>query len=142
MGSGSVTRLDQQHYQSSLQQVRKQYCSLALSIAICTGALLIFSGYRALGKGLILGSVFSVLNFLLMAAFLPLLAGQARKKASLISLSSILFRLALLAVPLIWSLHSEEFAVSTAAVGLLMVQVAILVDQIWCRLRNQEEVRY
>jgi ABC-type Na+ efflux pump permease subunit len=142
MGSGSVTRLDQQQYEASLQQVRKQYCSLALAIAICAGALLIFSGYRALGKGLILGSVFSVLNFILMAAFLPLLAGQTRKSASLISLSSILFRFALLAVPLIGSLHSEQFAVSTAAAGLFMVQVAILGDQLWRRLRNQEEVRY
>jgi branched-subunit amino acid transport protein AzlD len=142
MGPGSVTGLDQQQCGAALQQVRRQYCSLALSIAIGVGALLIFSGHRDLGKGLLLGSVFSIVNFMMMAAFLPLLVGQTRRKASFISLSSILVRMALLAVPLAWSLHSDQFAVSTTAAGLFMVQVAIVADHVWRRLRNQGEVRY
>lgn len=140
--SGPITQPNQNQYKEPLRQVRKQYCSLALCIAICMGAVMIFGGYRDLGKGLILGTLFSVINFILMANFLPLLAGHGRKKATLISLASIAVRYALLAVPLIWAIHNEQFAVSTAAVGLFMVQIAIVGDQLWRWLRNQEGVRY
>lgn len=96
-------------------------------------------GYPGLGKGLILGALFSVLNFILMAIALPLRLGKGRGKSLLISLSSIYLRYAILAVPLIWALKHETIAISTAAAGLFMVQVAIVGDHLMTRLRNPLE---
>lgn len=125
------------------QPVRKtlqRYSTIALTIAVCLGGLMMFIGFRPIGKGLILGTLFSVLNFILMATALPLRVGLKRRKAFLFSLGSVYVRYALLAVPLVWAIKQDLIAVSTVAVGLFMVQIAILGDQLWDRLRNPVKV--
>lgn len=120
-----------------------RYCSIALIAAAAAGSAMMVLGLRPMGKGLILGAVFSVINFILMATALPIRIGLGRKKALLFSLGSIQIRYALMAVPLVISLKLRQdlFAVSTVAVGLFMVQLAILGDQLWMRLRNPERVK-
>ena len=125
------------------QPVRKtlqRYCIIALTIAVCVGGLLMFIGFRPIGKGLILGTLFSVLNFILMATALPLRTGLKRRKSFFFSLGSVYVRYALLAVPLILAIKQDLIAVSTVAVGLFMVQIAILGDQLLDRLRNPVKV--
>jgi hypothetical protein len=120
-----------------------RYCSIALIAAAIAGSAMMVFGLRPMGKGLILGAVFSAINFILMATALPIRIGLGRKKAFLFSLGSIQIRYALMAVPLVISLKLKQdlFAVSTVAVGLFMVQLAILGDQLWMRLRNPERVK-
>jgi hypothetical protein len=122
-----------------IRKTQQRYCTLALTMAILAGTVLMFFGYTAWGKGLILGSLFSILNFILMAMALPVRLGKGRGKSSLFSFSSIFLRYAILALPLIWALRQETIAVSTVALGLFMVQVAILGDHLWARLRNPLE---
>ena len=121
---------------ASLWGVQRRYVSLALTLSVLVGGLLIVSGLRPLGKGLILGTVFSIVNFILMAVALPVRLRYVRGKAFLISITSIYARYALLALPLIWALKQETFALSTTTVGLFMVQIAILGDHLWVKLRN------
>jgi hypothetical protein len=120
-----------------------RYCSIALIAAATAGSAMMILGLRPMGKGLILGAVFSAINFILMATALPIRIGLGRKKAFLFSLGSIQIRYALMAVPLVIALKLKQdlFAVSTVAVGLFMVQLAILGDQLWMRLRNPERVK-
>jgi hypothetical protein len=120
-----------------------RYCSIALIAAATAGSSMMIFGLRPMGKGLILGAVFSAINFILMATALPIRIGLGRKKAFLFSLGSIQIRYALMAVPLVIALKLKQdlFAVSTVAVGLFMVQLAILGDQLWMRLRNPERVK-
>ena len=99
-------------------------------------------GLEPFGKGLILGTLFSVLNFLLMAAALPKRVGLGRRKTFFFSLGSVYVRFALLAIPLFFACKYDFVAVSTVAIGLFMVQVAILGDQVWGRLRNPVKVNY
>jgi hypothetical protein len=120
-----------------------RYCTIALITAATAGGTMMLFGLRPMGKGLILGTIFSVINFILMATALPMRIGLGRKKAFIFSLGSIHIRYALMAVPLLISLKLRQdlFAVSTVAVGLFMVQMAILGDQLWMRLRNPERVK-
>jgi hypothetical protein len=116
--------------------VQKRYVRLALVLAVLLGGLLIMIGQRPLGKGLILGSLFGIVNFILMALALPMRLRFVRGKALLFSLTSIYVRFALMALPLIWALKHDAVALTTTAAGLFMIQLAILGDHLWTKLRD------
>jgi len=110
------------------REAQKKYCFRAFTAAILIGGGLIFAGFPALGKGLIAGALFSVLNFILIAESLPYKLGKSRRMASAVSLGWILLRYALMAVPLVLALRFHQFHPLAAAVGLFFVQIAILFD--------------
>ncbi len=128
-------------YRHSIRETLQRYCSIALIAAVAVGGVLIFLDQRLMGKGLILGTIFSAINFILMATALPVRVGLGRKKAFFFSIGSIHLRLALMAIPLVISFKYDLFVISAVAVGLFMVQIAILGDQLWIRLRNPERVK-
>lgn len=123
-------------HSSSIHQPLKRYASLALTLAVAAGGLLMLTGHTGLGKGLILGAFFSVVNFILMAVALPIRIGRGRAPSTLIALASIAVRYAVLATPLIIAVHHSQFAITSAAAGLFMIQLAILLDQAWATRRN------
>ncbi len=92
--------------------------------------LLIIIGYKPMGKGLVLGALFSVINFILMAETLPLKIGPSRKKSAVFSLVSILVRFAVMAIPLIAAIKYEQFNLFAVIPGLFMIQAVILTDQL------------
>jgi hypothetical protein len=116
--------------------VQKRYVRLALMLAVLLGGPLMMIGQRPLGKGLILGSLFGIVNFILMALALPMRLRFVRGKALLFSLTSIYVRFALMALPLIWALKHDSVALTTTAAGLFMIQIAILGDHLWTKLRD------
>jgi hypothetical protein len=116
--------------------VQKRYVRLALMLAVSLGGLLMVLGQRPLGKGLILGALFGIINFILMALALPMRLRYVRGKALLFSLTSIYVRFAIMALPLIWALKHDSVALTTTAAGLFMIQIAILGDHLWTKLRD------
>jgi hypothetical protein len=112
------------------REAQKKYCSRAVVAAVFCGGGMILCGFPALGKGLIAGTLFSVLNFVLIAESLPYKLGKSRPKAAGISLAWILLRFSLMAVPLVLALKFKFFDPLTAGVGLFFVQLAILFDHV------------
>jgi hypothetical protein len=121
---------------SQLRRIQKRTITLVLTISVALGGVLLLLGFYALGKGFILGSLFSALNFFLMAVFLPVRFGLGRSKSTLISLASLCFRFSLLAIPLILAAKNTQFAIASTIAGLFMVQIVIFIDQLWPRQRN------
>jgi hypothetical protein len=115
---------------AEIAQTQKRYGTTSMMAAIFIGILFIVMGHKAQAKGLILGSIFSVLNFVLMGEILPLLVGHSRKKSSFISLGSIVFRHGLLAIPLILALKMEWLDFAATVIGLFMVQIMIMGDHL------------
>lgn len=112
-----------------IRETQKKYCSLALVIAIIIGFFLIIAGQSSLGKGLILGTLFSSINFALMGEVLPHKVGKSRGKTYLISFGSIVSRYVLLAVPIVLGIKfSDRFDLITVIIGIFMVQLVILWD--------------
>jgi hypothetical protein len=111
---------------SEVRQIQKTYCSHALILAIAVALIMIIFGAKPIGKGLLLGTLFSILNFILMAAMLPMRMNQNKKKSSLASFGSIWFRFALLALPLFLAIRAEAFNFFATATGLFMMQIIIL----------------
>ena len=112
------------------RELQKRYGSRVMVVAIVVGLFLIAGGYKPLAKGLVLGSLFSVINFVIIGETLPARLGKSRRKTFLVSLGSILFRYVLMAVPLIVAIKMEQVDLTTTVVGLFMIQVVILAEQV------------
>lgn len=119
-----------------LADTQKRYGATAMMAAIFVGILFILLGHKALAKGLILGSIFSVLNFVLMGEILPLIVGPSRKRSSFISFGSIAVRHGLLAVPLVLALKVAWLDVAATVCGLFMVQIVIMGDHLIKRFQG------
>ena len=114
----------------SIRATQKKYGSRAMATAIILALIIIFTGQTALGKGLVLGTLFSVINFVIMGEMLPLKLGRSSRKTYTFSLMSIFLRYALLAIPLIVAAKSEQFHLATTISGIFMVQLVILVEHL------------
>lgn len=114
----------------SIRSTQKKYGSRALAIAVIVGFGAFLIGQNSLGKGLVLGTLFSVVNFILMGETLPLKLGRSSKSTFSISLVSMLLRYLLLAVPLVIAVKYEQFHILSAIIGVFMVQVVIVADHL------------
>ncbi len=112
----------------SVRETQKKYCSRAIVTAIVVGFFLIAGDYRPIGKGLVLGTIFSIVNFVLIGETLPWRLGKVKSKTLAIALGSIIFRYALLVVPLILAAKLEQLNFATTVCGIFMVQIMIIVD--------------
>jgi hypothetical protein len=113
-----------------LKQTQKEYCSQAMMLAIVAALIFLAAGAKPISKGLVLGTLFSILNFILIAQSLPSRLDKGRGKTFIICLGSVWLRYVVLAVPLIMAAKYEGFNFIAAAVGILMVQVVILGRQL------------
>jgi hypothetical protein len=109
-----------------IKEIQKKYCSQALIFAIIVAFFLILVDYKAIGKGFLLGTLFSILNFIIMGQLLPLKLAQSSSKAAFFALFSIFIRFAILAVPLIISLKIDAIEFFSVVVGLFSVQFVML----------------
>jgi len=114
----------------AIRETQKKYCSRAMLAAIFVGLVFILTDQSAVGKGLILGTFFSIINFILLGEAIPLKAGKSRGKSFFFSLGSIMFRFALMAIPLIIAIKSIKFNLFAVIGGIFMVQIIILADHI------------
>ena len=113
-----------------IKETQKKYCSLAISLAIFAGMALILFGFKPIGKGLILGTIFSILNFIIMGETLPMRIGKTKPKTLAVSLGSIFLRYGLMAIPIIAAIKMDRFHIAATICGLFMVQLVILADEV------------
>ncbi len=114
-----------------IRETQRKYCSRAMAVAIVFGLLLILTGHKGFGKGLVLGTIFSVLNFILMGEALPLKIGKSTGKTYFWSFFSVCIRYILLAIPLVLAVKLEQIELLTTVLGIFMVQLVILVDHFY-----------
>lgn len=113
----------------SIKAVQKKYCSRALLTAIIFGLPFILGGYAPIGKGLILGTLFSIINFILIGETLPMRIGErSKKRLFAVSLGLLLIRFGLLAIPVVAAIKLDQFHLATVVVGLFMVQLSIMTE--------------
>ena len=112
----------------TLRDIQKRYASRALYVALAVGGGLIVAGCKPLGKGLILGALFSAINFVLIGEMLPWQVGHGGRRAVGRHLVGVGLRFGLIAVPLVMALQQPQFDLWGVVPGLLMVQAMILAD--------------
>lgn len=116
------------HPMKTIRETEKKYASLALSIAVAAGLIFFMLALKPIGKGFILGSLFSVINFILMGETLPMRIGHFRKKGMGIALLLILSRFFLMAIPLVAAIRMAQFNTAATVCGLFLVQAIILAE--------------
>lgn len=124
---------------TGIRTAQKRYGARALTAGVILGCILIAAGMKAAGKGIVLGSLFSVLNFILMGEMMPARLGAGRKKAVLHAFRSILIRYVILAVPLFISIRSSAYEFVFTAAGLFFVQFSILAEHLRKSFRMTKE---
>lgn len=112
----------------SIRQTQKKYCTRAITAAIFIGFFFILAGQISVGKGLILGTIFSIINFIIMGETLPHRIGKSNNKTFFLSLGSIFLRYILLAVPLLIAVKFEQYNFISVIFGIFMIQLFILAD--------------
>ena len=114
-----------------LRQTQKKYCSTAIAVAIFVGLIFILADQKPIGKALVLGTLFSIVNFILMGETLPLRIGKSKSKTFMLALGSIYFRYIILAIPLIMAIKFDQLNLFAAIFGIFLVQIVILVDHFY-----------
>ena len=123
------------------KQVQKKYSSMALTFSIGVALLFILMGHKPVGKGLILGAIFSVLNFILMGKSIALSFGRSKAKTVSLSMGSIFIRYLLLAIPLIAAIKFEQFNLVATILGIFMIQIVIMAEHVFTlipTMRNKQ----
>ena len=108
-----------------------------MTVAIVLAMVLIIIGEKPAGKGLVLGALFSVINFVLIGVTLPRTVGYGKKTSIFISLVSLILRHACLAIPLILAIKLDQFSLITVLIGIFMIQLMILLDYLPLPLRQK-----
>jgi len=114
---------------TTVRETQKRYCSRAMITAIAAGFACMLLGQIPTGKGLILGTFFSIVNFIVMAETISARLGKTKHQSVVLSFGLILFRYAILAVPLVIALKNEQFNLIAVVFGIFMIQIMILSDQ-------------
>jgi hypothetical protein len=120
-------------------ELQKRVCSWALSGALVFAVLFLILGEKAVAKGLVLGTCFSIVNFVLLGKAIPMMLGRSRRKARAIGFGSVLARYGVLAIPLVIAVRSASFDLVAVIIGIFAVQIMILLDHLVLR-RLQKSV--
>ncbi len=111
-----------------MKKAQKRFCSWAMTSAIIVAFVFLILDEKAIAKGLIMGTLFSIINFILLGRSIPMVLGQSVAKTRAIGLTSILGRYAVLAIPLVVSVKSDKFNFIAVVVGIFSVQIVTIVD--------------
>ena len=113
-----------------VRELQKSYGTKALALAIGISLVFLILGHKSVCRGLVMGALFSTINFVLMAQTLHVKLHRDRSRASLSALGNILFRYAFMAVPLFLAIKLPRFDLVATVAGLFMVQSVILADHL------------
>ena len=113
--------------------MQRRICSYTLNSALVLAVIFLIFQENAIAKGLLLGSLCSIINFMLLSLSVPMTVGKTRYRAGLIGLVSIFIRYILLAIPLILGLKLASFNFVAVIIGIFAVQIVTLIDHIVIR---------
>ena len=113
---------------NDLQITPRKICTWSITYATAVAVICLLLHQTAIAKGLIIGAIFSVINFVLLGQTLPMTLFRSRAKAGMIGFSSILGRYVLLAIPLIIGMKSASFNFVAVVVGIFAVQITTLLS--------------
>ena len=111
-----------------LEITPRKICTWAITYATAIAVICLLFQQTAFAKGLIIGAVFSVINFVLLGQTIPLTLFKSRAKAGMIGFSSILGRYVLLAVPLVIGIKLPSFSFVAVVIGVFSIQITTLVS--------------
>ncbi len=120
-------------------KVQKRISFWAMVSAIVIAITLIVLGEKEIAKGLLLGTIFSVINFVLMGRFMPMVISKSRAKGGFGGLISISVRYPLLAIPMVVAIKSKSFSFPAVVVGVFAIQIVTFLEYVLIRPRMERK---
>ena len=114
-------------------RTQRRICSHAIVASLVVASVFILANANAVAKGLLLGTLFSIANFILLGMSIPMTLGKARFRAGFIALTSLLLRYGLLSIPMVVGLTSDAFSFVAAVVGIFAIQIVTMLEYLVIR---------
>lgn len=127
------TEAEDNKYPDETGQLKKRICSHTLKAVLVLAVFFLIIQENAIAKGLVLGTLCSLINFMLLGVSVPMTIRHTRYRAGLIGLVSILARYILLAIPLIMGIKLESFNFVAVVIGVFAVQIVTLIEHLVIR---------
>jgi hypothetical protein len=115
---------------NELSQIQRRISFWAFSSALVLALVFMVFQEKGIAKGLLLGTCFSIINFILLGKSIPMTLLRSRPGATMVGLASIFLRYAILAVPLIIGVKSPSFNLIAVIIGVFAIQIVTLFDYI------------
>ena len=122
----------------TIRQFQRRSCGGALTVAVVLSAGCYLAGWPAMTRGLIVGSLFSALNFALLGKTMARKLADPRRGGGLITLVAQLGRYLLWAVPVVVAVKLPPVDLPATIAGLFMVPIFIIADSVFNLLRGNK----
>jgi hypothetical protein len=122
----------------TIRHLQKRYCGGALSLAVVLSLVVYLAGWPAMTRGLIVGSLFSALNFALLGKTMARKLADPRRGGGLVTLVAQLGRYLLWAVPVVIAVKLPPVDLPATIAGLFMVPIFIIADSVFNLLRGNK----
>jgi len=122
----------------AIKNLQNRYCGGALSLAIVVSLATYLAGWPGVTRGLLLGALFSALNFALLGQTMTQKLTGAQRRNTIIALGAQLGRYLLWGVPVVVAVKMPLVDLPAAIAGLFMVPIFIIVDAIFNLLRGSK----
>ncbi len=109
----------------TIKELNKKICAGALFLGIAVSLIFLLLGNLAISKGFLLGTCFSIINFILLSSSMPFSWGNGRRYATGVYFVSIIVRYIILAIPVIIALKSNRFNLASTIAGIFSIQIVI-----------------
>jgi len=96
-----------------------------LVTAVLVSAAAVFLGFVSVAKGFALGSIFSLVNFLIMVQQAPKRLGKKTGRAGWENFMGLLLRMIILGLPLFLAIRFPAFNLIATVVGIFNLQLSI-----------------
>lgn len=120
----------------AIRHFQRRYCGGALAAAVILGLGGYLAGWPSITRGLVLGSIFSAINFLLLANTLTRKLIGRHRRTTLLVITVRLSRYLLWAIPVVVAVNLPAVDLPAAIAGLFMVPICIMMDTLFNLVRG------
>jgi hypothetical protein len=120
----------------AIKQSQRRYCGSALTAAILIGLGVYLAGWPAVTRGILLGSLFSCLNFALLGQSLARKLTGSHRRGTLLTVAAQLGRYLLWGVPVVVAVKWPGIDLPSTIAGLFMVPACIVLDSVFNFVRG------
>jgi hypothetical protein len=121
----------------AIKQLQQRVVAVVFTVSAASGIGLIAVGQPRIGEGLILGSLFSIANFIILSQSIQRQMRRGPKSARRLAAMSRAGRYLLLALPVLTALKVDDFDLPATVAGVFMVQLTILASSVIGLLRGK-----
>lgn len=113
-----------------IDTLQRRYCTRALAVAVVLGLATHLAGWPAASRGLLVGSLFSVLNFILLGKELARHLDDAPQRGRVPKRIARVGRYLLGAVPVVLAIRLPAVDLPATVAGMFMVPLTILLEAV------------